>query len=273
MPDMPKAYDFQSTEERLYQWWEENGWFKPEARPADANAFVISIPPPNVSGELHNGHAMFVSLEDLMIRRARMQGRAALWVPGVDHAGIATQLQVEKMLIREGTSRQEIGREAFLARSWAWKEKYGDHITRQLRRLGASCDWDRERFTLDEGLSRAVREAFVRLYRMGLIYQAEYLVNWSPGLQTAVSDLEVEYSEEPGFLYYFNYPVAGGGSIPVATTRPETILGDPAVAVHPDDERYQAYIGKTCLVPMLNREIPIIADAYVDMNFGTGALK
>ncbi|MCB8982257.1 MAG: valine--tRNA ligase [Ardenticatenaceae bacterium] len=273
MPDMPKAYDFHSTEERLYQWWEENGWFKPEARPANAKPFVISIPPPNVTGELHNGHAMFVSLEDLMIRRARMQGRAALWVPGVDHAGIATQLQVEKMLIREGTSRQEIGREAFLERAWAWKEKYGSHITRQLRRLGASCDWGRERFTLDEGLSRAVREAFVRMYRMGLIYQAEYLVNWSPGLQTAVSDLEVEYSEEPGFLYYFNYPVAGGGSIPVATTRPETILGDTAVAVHPDDERYQAYIGKTCLVPMLNREIPIIADEYVDMAFGTGALK
>ena len=273
MPDMPKAYDFLSTEERLYHWWEENGWFKPEARPADAKPFVISIPPPNVTGELHMGHAMFVALEDLMIRRARMQGKAALWVPGVDHAGIATQLQVEKMLIGEGTSRQEIGREAFLARTWAWKEKYGSYITGQLRHLGASCDWDRERFTLDEGLSRAVREAFVRMYRLGLIYQAEYLVNWSPGLQTAVSDLEVEYSEEPGFLYYFNYPVAGGGSLPVATTRPETILGDTAVAVHPDDERYQAFIGKTCLVPMLNREIPIIADEYVDIAFGTGALK
>jgi len=273
MTDMPKAYDFQGTEERLYIWWEESGWFKPEARPDDAEAFTISIPPPNVTGELHMGHVMFVALEDLMIRRARMQGKAALWVPGVDHAGIATQLQVEKMLEREGTSRQEIGREAFLEKTWAWKEKYGSYITKQLRHIGASCDWDRERFTLDEGLSRAVREAFVRMYRMGLIYQAEYLVNWSPGLQTAVSDLEVEYSEEPGFLYYFNYPVKGGGHLSVATTRPETILGDTAVAVHPDDPRYQEYIGKTCLVPILNREIPIIADEYVDIEFGTGALK
>jgi valyl-tRNA synthetase len=203
-----------------------------------------------------------------------MQGRAALWVPGTDHAGIATQLQVEKMLLRtEEVTREEIGREEFLKRTWEWKEKYGSYITMQLRRLGASCDWERERFTLDEGLSRAVREAFVRLYRMGLIYRAEYLVNWSPGLQTAVSDLEVEYHEEQGFLYYFKYPVQGGGHLPVATTRPETILGDTAVAVHPDDERYQQFIGKTALVPMLNREIPIIADTYVDMAFGTGALK
>ncbi|MFO7681427.1 MAG: valine--tRNA ligase, partial [Chloroflexota bacterium] len=182
--------------------------------------------------------------------------------------------QVEKMLLRTlEETREEIGRERFLQYTWEWKEKYGSHITRQMRRLGASCDWDRERFTLDEGLSRAVREAFVRMYRMGLIYQAEYLVNWSPGLQTAVSDLEVEYAEEPGFLYYFNYPVKGGGALPVATTRPETILGDTAVAVHPADPRYQEFIGKTCLVPMLNREIPIIADEYVDIAFGTGALK
>jgi valyl-tRNA synthetase len=274
MAEMPKAYDFKDTEQRLYQWWEENGWFKPEARPPDAEPFVISIPPPNVTGELHMGHAMFVALEDLMIRRARMQGRAALWVPGTDHAGIATQLQVEKMLLRtEEVTREELGREEFLKRTWAWKEKYGTYITMQLRRLGASCDWDRERFTLDEGLSQAVREAFVRLYRMGLIYQAEYLVNWSPGLQTAVSDLEVEYSEEIGTLYYFRYPVKEGGFLPVATTRPETILGDTAVAVHPGDERYQAYLGQTALVPILNREIPIIADEYVDMNFGAGVLK
>ncbi|MFO7679111.1 MAG: class I tRNA ligase family protein, partial [Chloroflexota bacterium] len=274
MTEMPKAYEYQGTEERLYAWWEKSGWFKPETRPADAKPFTISIPPPNVTGELHMGHVMFVALEDLMIRRARMQGKAALWVPGVDHAGIATQLQVEKMLLRTlEETREEIGRERFLQYTWEWKEKYGSHITRQMRRLGASCDWDRERFTLDEGLSRAVREAFVRMYRMGLIYQAEYLVNWSPGLQTAVSDLEVEYAEEPGFLYYFNYPVTGGGSLPVATTRPETILGDTAVAVHPDDPRYQEFIGKTCLVPMLNREIPIIADEYVDIAFGTGALK
>jgi valyl-tRNA synthetase len=273
MSEMPKTYDFLSTEQRIYQWWEENGWFKPEARPPDAQPFVIAIPPPNVTGELHMGHAMFVALEDLMVRRARMQGRAALWVPGVDHAGIATQLQVEKMLLNEGTSRAEIGREEFLRRTWEWKEKYGSYITLQLRRLGASCDWDRERFTMDEGLSRAVREAFVRLYRLGLIYRGEYLVNWSPGLQTAVSDLEVEYNEEAGNLYFFKYPVQGGGYLPVATTRPETILGDSAVAVHPDDDRYQEFIGRTALVPMLDREIPIIADEYVDMAFGTGALK
>ena len=215
MAEMPKAYVFEGTEERLYGWWEENGWFKPEVQPEEADPFVISIPPPNVTGELHQGHALFVAVEDLMIRRARMQGYAALWVPGSDHAGIATQLQVERQLKAEGLSREEIGREAFIERTWAWKQKYGSYITVQLRRLGASCDWDRERFTLDEGLSKAVRESFVRLYRMGLIYQGEYLVNWSPGLQTAVSDLEVEYQDEPGQLYYFNYPVAGGGHIPV----------------------------------------------------------
>ena len=273
MIEMPKAYDFNSTEKRLYEWWEENGWFKPEARPDDAKSFTISIPPPNVTGQLHMGHAMFVALEDLMIRRARMQGMAALWVPGTDHAGIATQLQVERLLRSEGSSREEVGREEFLRRTWAWKEEFGGRIVNQLRRLGASCDWERERFTLDDGLSEAVKEAFVRLYRMGLIYQAEYLVNWSPGLQTAVSDLEVEHVEEEGKLYHFKYPVKGGGHIPVATTRPETILGDTAVAVHPDDERYQDFVGKMCLVPAIGREIPIIADAYVDMSFGSGALK
>jgi valyl-tRNA synthetase len=278
---MPKTYDPAASERRIYEWWEQSGFFKPEIAGPDAKPFVISIPPPNITGELHLGHAMFVSLEDLMIRYKRMRGYAALWVPGYDHAGIATQLQVEKMLAKEGIRRQDIGREEFLRRTWAWKEKYGGHIVRQLRRLGASCDWERMRFTLDEGLSRAVREAFVRLYRMGLIYRGEYLINWSPGLQTAVSDLEVEYREENATLYYFKYPIAGAnlddgpgvGYIPVATTRPETILGDTAVAVHPDDERYRHLIGKTCLVPVLKRPIPIIHDTYVDMAFGTGALK
>jgi valyl-tRNA synthetase len=283
MPDfeMPKAYDPSVSERRIYEWWESSGFFKPEIAGADAEPFVISIPPPNITGELHLGHAMFVSLEDLMIRYKRMRGCAALWVPGYDHAGIATQLQVEKMLTREGLARRTLGREEFLRRTWAWKERYGGHIVQQLRRLGASCDWDRMRFTLDEGLSRAVREAFVRLYRMGLIYRGEYLINWSPGLQTAVSDLEVVYSEEDAVLYYFKYPIAGAslddgpgkGYIPVATTRPETILGDTAVAVHPDDERYRHLIGATCLVPILKRTIPVIQDTYVDMEFGTGALK
>jgi valyl-tRNA synthetase len=275
MTEMPTSYDFRGTEERLYRWWEENGWFKPEAAPAGAQPFVISMPPPNVTGGLHLGHAITASVEDLMIRTHRMRGYAALWVPGSDHAGIATQLVVERALRQEGTSREAIGRDAFLQRTWAWKRQYGDRITHQHRRLGVSCDWDRERFTLDEGLSQAVREAFVRLYEMGLIYRGEYLINWSPGLRTAVSDLEVEYSDEMGTLYYFKYPIAGrkGEYIPVATTRPETILGDTAVAIHPDDERYRHLHGETCLVPVLNRPIPVIQDTYVDMEFGTGALK
>ena len=288
---LPKTYDFKETEQRIYQIWEKGGYFKPSNDPQKAGfdptkkPFVISIPPANVTGELHLGHAMFVTMEDLMIRYHRMKGYSTLWVPGTDHAGIATQLQVEKMLLKEGTSREAVGREEFLRRTWAWKEKYAAEITKQIRRLGASCDWDRERFTLDEGLSRAVREAFVRLYEKGMIYRGPRLINWSPGLKTAVSDLEVEYSEEPGTLYYFKYMLVDehkGGSrfaptdgpyIPVATTRPETILGDTAVAVHPEDERYQKFIGKKVVVPMLGREIPVIADEYVTRDFGTGALK
>ncbi len=272
--NMPKIYDFHATEKRLYEWWEQNGWFKPEIAPPDAEPYVISIPPPNVTGALHQGHALFVATEDLMIRHARMKGYAALWVPGTDHASIATELQVEKMLQEEGTSRAELGREKFLERAWEWKHKYGSRITEQLRRLGASCDWDRERFTLDEGLSRAVREAFVRWYEQGLIYRGTYMINWSPSLQTAVSDLEVEHEEEQGTLYYFKYRIKGGDQfIPVATVRPETILGDTAVAVHPDDPRYRHLVGLTALVPILDREIPVIADPYVDREFGTGALK
>jgi valyl-tRNA synthetase len=279
--DLPKAYDFLATEKRIYQWWEERGFFKPSNDPNEPGfdpsrePFVISIPPPNVTGELHLGHAMFVSMEDLMIRYHRMKGVPTLWVPGTDHAGIATQLQVEKALAKEGLTREEIGREEFLRRTWAWKERYGGIITRQIRRLGASCDWTRERFTLDPGLSWAVREAFVRLWEKGFIYRGPRLINWSPGLKTAVSDLEVEYSEEPGKLYYFKYMLAGSDAefIPVATTRPETILGDTAVAVHPEDPRFQAYIGRRVIVPVLGRDIPVIADEYVDREFGTGALK
>jgi valyl-tRNA synthetase len=278
---LPKTYDFAATEQRLYQWWETSGYFKPANDPnkpgfdPSKKPFVISIPPPNVTGELHLGHAMFVSMEDLMIRYHRMKGIPTLWVPGTDHAGIATQLQVEKMLRNEGTSRDQVGRDEFVRRTWEWKKKYGGIITRQIRRLGASCDWDRERFTLDEGLSRAVREAFVSLYEKGMIYRGPRMINWSPGLRTAVSDLEVEYSQEPGFLYHFKYMLADGSGeyLPVATTRPETILGDTAVAVHPEDERYQKYIGKLVCVPRLGRQIPVIADDYVDRAFGTGALK
>ena len=281
MTELPKAYDFKAAEERIYRWWEERGYFAPFNDPRKPGfdpgkePFVISIPPANVTGELHLGHALFVSMEDLMIRYYRMKGYSAMWLPGTDHAGIATQLQVEKALAREGTSRAALGREAFVQRVWEWKHKYGSIITSQIRRLGASCDWQRERFTLDEGLSRAVREAFVRLYEKGLIYRGRRMVNWSPGLGTAVSDLEVEYSSEPGYLYYFKYVLADDPAeyIPVATTRPETILGDTAVAVHPEDDRYRKYVGRAVLVPILNREVPVIADEYVDREFGTGALK
>ncbi len=291
--DLPKAYDFKSTEPRIYEMWEKGGYFQPSNDPnrpdfdPTKKPFVISIPPPNVTGELHIGHVMFVAMEDLMIRYQRMKGVPALWVPGTDHAGIATQLQVEKDLLRtEEVTREELGREKFLERAWAWKAKYHSIITRQIRKIGASCDWERERFTLDEGLSKAVREAFVRLYEKGLIYRGPRLINWSPGLKTAVSDLEVEYSEEPGKLYYFKYMLVSdspedskspgesmGEYIPVATTRPETILGDTAVAVHPEDDRYKKFVGRKAIVPILGREIPVIADEYVDREFGSGALK
>jgi valyl-tRNA synthetase len=279
--ELPKAYDFKSTEARIYAMWETGGFFKPHNDPnkpgfdPNVKPFVISIPPPNVTGELHIGHAMFVSVEDLMVRYHRMKGYSTLWVPGTDHAGIATQLMVERDILKnEEVTREEMGREEFLKRTWEWKHKYGGLITNQIRRLGASCDWDRERFTLDDGLSRAVREAFVRLYEKGLIYRGPRLINWSPGLKTAVSDLEVEYSEEQAYLYHFKYMLKDSDEfIPVATIRPETILGDTAVAVHPDDERYHKYIGKSVIVPILGREIPVIADHYVTMDFGTGALK
>jgi valyl-tRNA synthetase len=285
--ELPKAYDFKATESRIYDMWEKGGYFKPWNDPYRAGfdprvkPFVITIPPPNVTGELHLGHAMFVSMEDLMVRYHRMKGFSTLWVPGSDHAGIATQLMVERHLLRtEEVTREELGREEFVKRTWEWKRKYGGIISNQVRRLGASCDWDRERFTLDDGLSRAVREAFVRLFEKGLIYRGPRLINWSPGLKTAVSDLEVEYNEEEAALYYFKYmlkPAASEASgteyIPVATVRPETILGDTAVAVHPEDERYKKYIGRKVIVPMLGREIPVIADEYVSREFGTGALK
>ena len=283
---LAKTYDFKTTEQRIYQWWEDQGYFKPLNDPRQPGfdptrkPFVISIPPPNVTGELHLGHAMFVAMEDLIVRYHRMKGIPTLWVPGSDHAGIATQLQIEKMLAQEGLSREQIGREEFLRRTWAWKEKYGDIINRQIRRLGASCDWTRERFTLDDGLSKAVREAFVRLYEKGLIYRGPRLINWSPGLRTAVSDLEVEYTQEMGKLFYFKYLLAPDGLrvdeeefIPVATTRPETILGDTGVAVHPEDPRYSRFIGRKAIVPILGRQIPVVADDYVDREFGTGALK
>ncbi|HUV16431.1 MAG TPA: valine--tRNA ligase [Pelolinea sp.] len=283
MPEhtLPKAYNFKDTEEKVYSWWENSGYFQPSNDPQKPDfdptkkPFVISIPPPNITGGLHLGHAMFVAIEDLMIRYHRMLGEPTLWVPGSDHAGIATQLQIEKALAGEGKTREDIGRDAFIERAWIWKEKYGGIITQQIRRLGASCDWTRERFTLDVGLSRSVREAFVNLYEKGLIYRGPRLINWSPNLRTAVSDLEVEHSQESGKLYFFKYRLAENPEeyMPVATTRPETILGDTAVAVHPEDERFKKYVGKKVIVPILDREIPVIADESVDRDFGGGALK
>ncbi|XP_068654248.1 valine--tRNA ligase, chloroplastic/mitochondrial 2 isoform X2 [Aristolochia californica] len=274
-PEIAKSFDF-TSEERIYKWWESQGYFKPSFD-RGGDPFVISMPPPNVTGSLHMGHAMFVTLEDIMVRYSRMRGRPTLWLPGTDHAGIATQMVVEKMLASEGIKRTDLSRDEFTARVWEWKEKYGGTITSQIRRLGASCDWTREHFTLDDQLSWAVVEAFLRLHEKGLIYQGSYMVNWSPKLQTAVSDLEVEYSEEQGTLYYIKYRVAGGSRndyLTIATTRPETLFADTAVVVHPEDERYSMYIGRQAIVPMtFGRHVPIISDKYVDKEFGTGVLK
>ncbi|MDB5075891.1 MAG: valine--tRNA ligase [Chloroflexi bacterium] len=278
-PEMAKQYDFENVEPRLYHFWEQGGYFKPR-HSDDRRPFVISIPPPNVTGELHLGHALFVTIEDIMIRYHRMRGEPTLWVPGTDHAGIATQKVVEDLLAREGTNRHELGREAFIERVWQWKEQYGSTIVRQLRMLGASCDWDRERFTLDAGLSRAVREVFVRLWEEGLLYRAARMINWCPRCSSAVSDLEVEHEQRPGKLYYINYPLADAdgnpradATITVATTRPETILGDTAVAVHPEDPRYRELVGQMLVVPVIGRLIPIVADRAVEPEFGTGAVK
>ncbi|XP_042943361.1 valine--tRNA ligase, chloroplastic/mitochondrial 2 isoform X2 [Carya illinoinensis] len=271
-PEMAKSFDF-TSEERIYNWWESQGYFRPNFDQG-SDPFVISMPPPNVTGSLHMGHAMFVTLEDIMVRYHRMKGRPTLWLPGTDHAGIATQLVVERMLASEGIKRVDLSRDEFTNRVWKWKEKFGGTIANQIRRLGASCDWTREHFTLDEQLSRAVIEAFVRLHEKGLIYQGSYLVNWSPNLQTAVSDLEVEYSEESGTLYHIKYRVAGSDYLTIATTRPETLFGDVAIAVHPKDDRYSKYIGMMAIVPMTyGRHVPIISDRQVDKDFGTGVLK
>ncbi|MCL5265856.1 MAG: valine--tRNA ligase [Chloroflexi bacterium] len=275
--EMAKAYDHRTVEERLYSFWESNGYFTPKIDPKK-DPFVISMPPPNVTGELHYGHAMFVAFEDLIIRWRRMQGRPSLWLPGTDHAGIATQNVVERDLAKQGLTRFDLGREKFVEAVWQWKEKYGGAITNQLRRMGASCDWSRERFTLDPGLSRAVRATFVRLYNKGLIYRGEYMINWCPRCATALSDLEVDHEERQAKLYFVRYslvPEKGkkDNHITVATTRPETILGDTAVAVNPDDPRYRKLVGRKAILPEVKRVIPIIADSAVDPSFGTGAVK
>ncbi len=271
---MDKTYDPHAIEQRWYQIWEESGYFAP-ARRSDLGApYCIMIPPPNVTGSLHMGHAFQDTVMDILIRYHRMKGDQTLWQAGTDHAGIATQMVVERQLNADGKTRHDVGRDAFIVKVWEWKQRSGDAITRQLRRMGASLDWSRERFTLDEGLSQAVREVFVRLYDEGLIYRGQRLVNWDPVLHTAVSDLEVSSEEESGHLWHMRYPlIDGGGYLVVATTRPETLLGDTAVAVHPEDPRYRHLVGKSVRLPLADREIPIVADEYVDPAFGSGCVK
>jgi valyl-tRNA synthetase len=269
---LDKNFDFAEAEPRLYAGWEESGLFRADPeRPGPP--FVIVIPPPNVTGNLHMGHALDATLQDILIRYHRMRGDNTLWVPGTDHAGIATQNVVERALAAEGLDREELGREEFVRRVWEWKATYGGNIVRQLRRLGASCDWSRERFTMDEGLSQAVREVFVSLYDEGLIYRGQYIINWCPRCHTAVSDIEVEHEDRRDSLYYLRYETEGLGPLVVATTRPETCFGDVAVAVGPNDPRYAAYLGREARVPLTGRLVPIIEDAHVDPDFGTGALK
>ena len=272
--ELPKVYEPQEVESRIYETWEKNGCFRGHRDPKK-KPFTIVMPPPNVTGQLHMGHAMDSTLQDILIRFKRMQGYAALWVPGTDHAGIATQIKVEEELrTKEGLTRYDLGREKFLERVWDWKRQYGGRIVQQQKKLGASCDWDRARFTMDEGCSKAVRETFCELYEKGLIYKGSRIINWCPHCVTALSDAEVEYQDKPGHLWHMRYPLTdGSGYLVVATTRPETMMGDTGVAVNPNDERYKHLVGKTCILPLMDREIPIGADEYVEMDFGTGCVK
>ena len=271
--ELPKTYDPKETEDRLYAFWKDSGFFNAEVDP-NKEPFSIVLPPPNVTGQLHMGHAFDDTLQDILIRTKRMQGYSALWMPGTDHAGLATQIKVEEELRKEGLTRHDLGREAFLERVWAWKEKYGNRIIQQLQRMGASCDWRRERFTYDEGMQAAVEEVFVNLYNKGLIYKGYRSVNWCPNCATALSDVEVEYEEQPGHLWHVRYPIQGSDEyIVIATTRPETMMGDSGIAVHPEDERYQHLIGKYAILPLMDRPIPIFGDEYVEREFGTGCVK
>ncbi len=272
--NIAKQYDPAQVEDRLYKFWMDNKYFHAEPDP-EKEPFTIVIPPPNVTGQLHMGHALDETLQDILIRYKRMQGYCALWVPGTDHAGIATQIKVEENLrVNEGLTRYDLGREKFLERVWDWKKLYGDRIINQLKKIGSSCDWDRERFTMDEGCSKAVREVFVNLYEKGLIYQGSRIINWCPHCITALSDAEVEHAEQPGHFWHIKYPIKDSDDfVVIATTRPETLLGDTAVAVNPEDERYKDLVGKMLILPLVGREIPVIADEYVDKEFGTGCVK
>ncbi len=271
--ELNKVYEPQAVETEIYNMWQEGGYFHAE-RDENKKPFTIVMPPPNVTGQLHMGHAMDATLQDSIIRFKRMQGYNALWIPGVDHAGIATQIKVEEELRKEGLTRYDLGREKFLERVWDWKNRFGNRIVEQQKKLGASCDWDRARFTMDEGCSKAVREVFVSLYEKGLIYKGSRIINWCPHCVTALSDAEVEYVDKPGHLWHIRYPLEDGtGEVIVATTRPETMLGDSGVCVNPEDERYRSIVGKNVILPLLNKPIPVVADAYAEMEFGTGCVK
>ncbi|MBQ2318696.1 MAG: valine--tRNA ligase, partial [Clostridia bacterium] len=271
--ELAKTYDPQSVEDRLYKFWVDGGFFHAEADP-EKEPYTIVIPPPNITGQLHMGHALDETLQDILIRFRRMQGRATLWLPGTDHASIATEAKIVAAMAEEGLTKEDLGREKFLERAWDWKRTYGGRIVEQLKKLGSSCDWDRERFTLDEGCNKAVNEVFVRLYEKGLIYRGEKIINWCPHCLTSISEAEVDYEDQPGHFWHIRYPFAdGSGYMNIATTRPETLLGDTALAVNPNDERYKDVIGKKVILPIVHREIPVVADDYVEMDFGTGVVK
>ena len=271
--ELSKAYEPKEVEKRIYDFWMQGGWFHAQRDP-NKKSYTIAIPPPNITGQLHLGHALDNTLQDILIRWKRMQGYSALWVPGTDHASIATEARIVKALKEEGTTKEELGREGFLKRAWDWKDRYSGRILEQLKLMGSSCDWERTRFTMDEGCSKAVRHVFVKLYNEGLIYRGERMINWCPNCGTALSDAEVVFEEKEGSFWHLRYPLAdGSGYIQLATTRPETMLGDTAVAVHPEDERYRHLVGKNVILPLLNKEIPIVADEYVEMDFGTGVVK
>jgi len=271
--ELAKVYDPGSVEDRTYAFWQEGNFFHAEVDP-EKEPYTIVIPPPNITGQLHMGHALDQTLQDVLIRWRRMQGRSALWLPGTDHASIATEAKIVAAMKEEGLTKEELGREKFLERAWAWKEKYGGRIVEQLKKLGSSCDWDRERFTMDEGCSEAVLEVFIRLYEKGYIYKGSRIINWCPVCKTSISDAEVLHEEQAGHFWHINYPIKDSDRfVEIATTRPETMLGDTALAVNPEDERYQDIIGKTVILPLVGREIPVIADAYVDKEFGTGVVK
>ena len=271
--ELAKAYEPREVEDRIYDFWLQGGYFHAEVDP-EKKPYTIVIPPPNITGQLHMGHALDETIQDILIRFKRMQGYSALWLPGTDHASIATEAKIVEAMKKEGLTKEDVGREGFLERAWDWKAKFGGRIVEQLKKLGSSCDWERERFTLDEGCSEAVKEVFVRLYEKGLIYRGERIINWCPHCKTSISDAEVEFDEHDGNFWHLRYPLTDGtGELRLATTRPETLLGDTAVAVHPDDERYKAYVGKTVTLPLVGREIPVVADEYVEMDFGTGVVK